>query len=261
MAADTLEGVVQTANAAVTIQRPLNHVEVWTVRQSAPEVQARLDAYRSLLTGEEQQRARRFLHAADEARFVIGRALARTMLSACAPVGVRQWTFTIDAHGRPVLATRPPGALDLRFNLTHTDGLIACAVTIGREVGIDAECITRSLTHDVAERFFSSREVADLHALPVADQPVVFFDYWTLKESYIKARGLGLALPLGQFAFIRTPGRAPAIEFAPELHDDAASWQFAQFWTTAEHRMAVAVRRHGADLPITVTDVVPEAPE
>ena len=73
----------------------------------------------------------------------------------------------------------------------------------------------------------------------------MFFDYWTLKEAYIKARGLGLALPLGQFTFIRTPDAAPAIAFAPELHDDPASWQFAQFWPTRDHRMAVAVRRHG----------------
>jgi 4'-phosphopantetheinyl transferase len=240
---------------------PLNHVEVWTVRQDAPEVQARLDLYRSLLTVDELQRARRFLRAEDEARFVIGRALARTMLSAFAPVGPRAWSFFIDEHGRPVLATLPDGAPDLRFNLTHTDGLVACAVTIGREVGVDAENINRTLTHDIAERFFSSREVADLHALPAAEQAVVFFDYWTLKESYIKARGLGLALPLGQFTFLRPPGAAPTIEFAPELHDDAASWQFAQFWPSANHRMAVAVRRRGEDLPISVTDVVPEVRE
>jgi 4'-phosphopantetheinyl transferase len=240
---------------------PLNHVEVWTVRQDAPAVQARLDLYRSLLTVVELQRARRFLRAEDEARFVIGRALARTMLSAFAPVGPRAWRFLIDEHGRPVLATLPAGAPDLRFNLTHTDGLIACAVTTGREVGVDAENINRALTHDVAERFFSPREVADLHALPAADQAVVFFDYWTLKESYIKARGLGLALPLGQFTFLRPPGAAPTIEFAPELHDDAASWQFAQFWPSANHRMAVAVRRRGEDLPISVSDVVPEVRE
>ncbi len=98
----------------------------------------------------------------------------------------------------------------------------------------------------------------DLRALPEADQPVVFFDYWTLKEAYIKARGLGLALPLGQFTFLRPPGRAPEIAFAPELHDDPASWQFAQFWPTPDHRMAVAVRRTGRDLPIEVTAVVPE---
>ena len=98
--------------------------------------------------------------------------------------------------------SRSAGRLpDLRFNISHTDGLIACAVTIGREVGVDVEHINRHLTHDVADRFFAPREVADLQSLPDEEQQRVFFDYWTLKEAYIKARGFGLALPLGDFAF------------------------------------------------------------
>jgi 4'-phosphopantetheinyl transferase len=233
------------------------HIEV--VRQDAPAVRQRLLSYERLLTADERQRAQRFLQVADRERFVIGRALARTMLSRYADVTPADWPFAIDDRGRPHLAARPSGAPDLRFNLSHTPGLVACAVTVGREVGVDVEEIGRRLVHDtIPERFFSAREVADLRARPETEQRVLFFDYWTLKESYIKARGLGLALPLGQFSFLCTPGRAPTIEFAAELHDDPASWQFAQFWPTAEHRMAVAVRRTGEDLPIEVSEVVPE---
>jgi 4'-phosphopantetheinyl transferase len=238
-------------------------VQVWVVRQEVAEVRDRLPSYEErILTAEERQRAQRFFQVADRERFVIGRALARTMLAQYASVKPRDWPLAIDGHGRPYLSSRPSGAPDLRFNLSHTPGLIACAVSLGREVGVDVEHIGRHLVHDnIPERFFSAREVADLRARPEADQRVVFFDYWTLKESYIKARGLGLALPLGQFSFLCLPGRAPTIEFAPELHDDPSSWQFAQFWPTAEHRMAVAVRRIGEDLRIDVTDVVPEVTE
>ena len=246
--------------------RPVDSVVyVWVVRQDAPAVRERLAAYGRLLSADEPQRAQRFLQVADRERFVLGRALARTMLSAFAALAAvkpADWHFVIDDHGRPQLASRPSGAPDLRFNLSHTPGLVACAVTVGREVGVDVEHIGRDLVHDnIPERFFSAREVADLRARPAAEQQVVFFDYWTLKESYIKARGLGLALPLGQFSFIWTAGAAPTIEFAPELHDDPASWQFAQFWPTAEHRMAVAVRRTGSDLRIDVSEVVPEVAE
>ena len=238
---------------------PLSHVEVWITRQDTPEVQARLDAYRSVLVPDEIAREQRFFQAADRARFVIGRVLARTMLSSYWPeLPPRAWPLVIDEHGRPHLGEQPPGAPDLRFNLSHTPGLIACALTVGREVGVDVEQIHRALTHEVPERFFSPREVSDLRALPEDQQHTVFFDYWTLKESYIKARGLGLALPLRQFTFLRTPGQAPTIAFAPELHDDPATWQFAQFWPTPEHRMAVAVRRRGRDLRIEVKEVVPE---
>ena len=235
-------------------------VLVWTAAPDQAEIMERFDRYRALLTEEEARRAARFVHFKDTALFVLGRTLAKTMLSTYAAVHPRDWCFEIDAHGRPNLAARPDGVPDLRFNLTHTAGLVACAVSVGREVGVDVERIDRRLVHDVPERYFSEREVADLRALPVDEQETVFFDYWTLKESYIKARGLGLALPLGQFTFHRTADRAPSISFAPELRDDPATWQFAQFWPTADHRMAVAVRRTGHDLPIAVEAVVPEVP-
>jgi 4'-phosphopantetheinyl transferase len=241
---------------------PTDHVDVWATQTDDPALRERLRGYRRLLSIEEARRAERFLHADDAMRFIVGRALARTMLSRYADVPPRDWLFVIDGHGRPELAARPAFAPDLRFNLTHTIGLVACAVTVGREVGIDVEHIGRSVTYDVPERFFSPQEVADLRALPDEDQQTAFFDYWTLKESYIKARGLGLSLPLRHFTFLRTPDLPPSITFAPELPDEPASWQFAQFWPTAEHRMAVAVRRLGADLPIRVVQhTVPEVPQ
>lgn len=236
----------------------VDKVEVWTVAQDAADVRARIDAYKAMLPEEERRRSLRFMQERDRERFVLGRVLARTMLSRWGGRPPRAWEIVIDERGRPELAREATAAANLRFNLSHTDGLIACALTVEREVGVDVETIDRHVTHDLPERFFSAREVADLRALPPDEQSVVFFDYWTLKEAYIKARGLGLALPLGQFTFIRSDGRAPCIEFAPELHDDPASWQFAQFWPTATHRMAVAVRRTGDDLPIVVSQVVPE---
>ncbi len=141
-------------------------VVVWTVRQGDAEVDARLRDYESLLTPDEQQRAQRFWQEPDRARFIIGRALARTMLSRFADVSPDKWRIVIDEHGRPLLGERPATVPDLRFNLSHTDGLVACALTIGREVGVDVEHIDRRLTHDVPERFFSPHEVADLQATP-----------------------------------------------------------------------------------------------
>lgn len=245
----------------MTVPMAADGVLVCTVRQDAPALGERLASYETLLTPDELRRAERFFRQAARERFVIGRALARTMLSRLAPVSPRDWDIRLDGYGRPELASRPAGTPDLRFNLTHTDGLVACAVAVGREVGLDAEAVDRRLVHDgIPERFFSPREVADLRALPREEQDLAFFDYWTLKEAYIKARGLGLALPLRHFSFVRRPGQPPSIEFAPELPDDPSSWQFAQFWPTPRHRMAVAIRRRGGDLPIRVADVVPEIP-
>ena len=234
---------------------PVDRVHVWTSTTDDAAQPSRLQAHVALLSPDERERCDRFWQEADRARFAMARAMVRNMLSRYVALAPNEWRFRIEEYGRPEVAELPAGAPDLRFNLSHTEGLVACAVTVGRDVGLDVENVHRQLTHQVPERFFSPQEVADLRALPQEDQALVFFDYWTLKESYIKARGLGLALPLGQFTFLRRPGLAPIICFAPELHDDPATWQFAQFWPTRDHRMAVAVRRVGEDLPIDVTAV------
>lgn len=238
---------------------PFNAVHVDLLQTADADALARLDAYRGLLSPGERERMNRFVFDKDRQAFVMTRALVRTMLSRYAPVRPADWTFIANAHGRPEILDRPAGVPDLRFNISHTDGLIACAVTIGREVGIDVEHIRRPLTHDVAGRFFAPSEVSDLRRLPADQQPVVFFDYWTLKEAYIKARGFGLALPLADFAFTLNPPHPPTIRFEPTLDDDPGSWQFTQAWITPVHRFALAVRRDGADLPVRLREAVPQA--
>ena len=236
---------------------PVDAVHIDLLSTTSADALARLDSYSALMTPDEHERMGRFVFDRDRRSFLLTRALVRTTLSRYAAIAPADWRFITNAHGRPEIVDRPPGVADLRFNISHTDGLIACAVTIGREVGVDVEHIGRRLTHDVAGRHFSPREVSALRALPAAEQDRVFFDYWTLKEAYIKARGFGLALPLGDFAFKLNPPRPPQIAFEPALDDDPATWQFLQEWPTPNHRLALAVRRSGPDLPVRIREVVP----
>jgi 4'-phosphopantetheinyl transferase len=240
---------------------PLNAVHVDLVHADSADAWAQHDAYRALLSPDEHDRMARLIFERDRRRFLLTRALVRTMLSRYAGVRPADWSFIANVHGRPEILDRPRGAPDLRFNLSHTEGLIACAVTIGREVGVDVEHIGRRLTHDVAGRFFAPREVSDLRVLPEDEQHRTFFDYWTLKEAYIKARGFGLALPLADFAFKLSPPAPPQISFEPSLQDDASTWQFHQEWPTPLHRLGLAVRREGADLPVRIRFAVPTIPK
>ena len=239
---------------------PLNAVHVDLVHTGDVAAAARRDAYLALMSPDEHERMARLIFERDRRRFLLTRALVRTMLSRYAAVRAADWRFVENVHGRPEILDRPRGVPDLRFNISHTDGLIACAVTIGREVGVDVEHIGRRLTHDVAGRFFAPQEVKDLAILPEDEQQKAFFDYWTLKEAYIKARGFGLALPLADFAFTLAPPSQPRIAFEPALDDDPETWQFAQAWPTPHHRLALAVRREGADLPVRIRRVVPKVP-
>ncbi len=239
---------------------PDDLVRVVLVDQDAPAVRAQLPAYRRLLSDEERDREARFHFDADRERFVIGRSLTRLLLSESLGGDPRAWRFGTNAHGRPELLTPP--AQPFGFNVSHTPGLIACVVATTMDVGVDVELIERTLTYEIPERFFAPAEVRDLRRLPVDAQARTFFDYWTLKEAYIKARGMGLALPLAHFAFHLAPPAAPTVVFDTEIQDEADHWQFAQGWPTPRHRLGVAVRRTpGRDKTVRVEMIVPRVPQ
>jgi 4'-phosphopantetheinyl transferase len=224
--------------------------------EAGPDV---VTACRGVLSTDELARADRFVFAPDRVRYTLAHALVRHVLSRHAPLPPQAWRFFENDHGCPFVLDPPAGAPGLHFNLSHTRGLIAVGVVTGRDLGVDVEFVDRGLTQDVAGRFFAPDEVRDLRGLPEDQQPVAFFDYWTLKEAYIKARGLGLALPLDQFAFALRADRAPTIAFGPQIADDPSRWQFFQAWPLPRHRMGVAVERRGADLPIELVWETPGA--
>jgi len=232
-------------------------VHVWTVSPDSIDDPGLLEAYRELMSPDETLKCRRLHFARHRHICLVTRALVRTVLSKYADVDPGAWTFEHNEHGKPEIAA---GRCDLplRFNLSHTRGLVACAVALRREVGVDVEWLGRTArTIEVADRYFSPTEVRDLHAAPAGEQRDRFFRYWTLKESYIKARGVGLALPLGQFSF-HIDSDPIRISFDPDPEDDPKSWRFELFRPSSEHLMAAAVRREdGSDPFFRVRETTP----
>jgi 4'-phosphopantetheinyl transferase len=224
-------------------------VHVWIVEPERVQSPRLLESYRALLDAEEQQRHLRFRFERHRHLYLVAHALVRTVLSRYAPVQPEAWRFTTVGNGRPEVA---PGLPRLRFNLSHTESMAVCAVALEEDVGVDVENAERpGQTVELADHFFAPAEVAALHALPPERQRARFFEYWTLKESYIKARGQGLSLPLDQFAFHLEPGRRPRIAFDPRLVDDPQSWQFVQLMPSPRYPVALAVRR-ARSLPLQV---------
>lgn len=238
------------------IDLPNDEVHVWYLIPDELRDPHVLAAYEALLAGSERQRRARYHFEHSRREYLLTRALARTTLSRYADVAPAAWTFRENAYGRPEVDVAGYGWL--HFNLSNTRGLIACAVARDHEVGVDVEDTERhGETVDIADRFFSPVEVAALRALPETAQRGRFFDYWTLKEAYIKARGMGLAIPLDQFSFLLD---RPSIHIAfdPRLDDDASTWQFQQFGWSPRHRAAAAVRRGaGPDLRFVDRRTVP----
>jgi 4'-phosphopantetheinyl transferase len=238
-----------------------NEVHVWYVPLEEANDPALLGRYHQILSPEERGRMARYVQAKDRHQFIVARGLLRTTLSRYADVTPTDWQFLCNRYGKPEIF-EPAHHAGLRFNLSHTHGLVTCAVNRHHDVGIDVERTDRPTTLDIARRFFSPVEASHLERLPCEHQQRVFFDYWTLKEAYIKARGMGMQLPLDEFWFHLGSGPTPSIQFAPTLQDDPARWQFFQFTPGPCHKMAVAVCRPvGKEVTFQVRRTVPLVPE
>ncbi len=207
-----------------------------------------------MLSPEERDRLGRFRVAEARHDYLVAHALVRLTLSRYAvDVDPGHWVFSHGSFGRPEIAG-PRGAPPLRFNLSHTPGMIACGVTLERPLGVDVEEITRPLdAMRLANRFFSRAEAEALRGVPSGARVRRFFEIWTLKESYVKARGTGLSLSLDRFAFHLEDGGPVSVFFDPCFRDAERRWQFAVLHPTPRHVLAVAVERaNGAEVSIRV---------
>jgi len=214
-----------------------------------------LKQYSSLLTEEETIKQQRYKFDIDKHDALITRAFIRDLLSYYADVSPNAWRFEKGEKDKPEIVNPP---LPLRFNISHTKGLIICAVTLSNDIGCDVEDINR--TNDVlaiAERYFSAQETNELFSLPQEVQRSRFFDYWTLKESYIKAWGLGLAIPLADFTFTINDDAYDKVNnkpftiknniqlsFAPHRIDEPNAWKSWLIYPKGndEHRIALSLR-------------------
>jgi len=215
--------------------------------------------YDALLTADERAKVSRYRFEKDRHTSLVTRALVRTVLSRYAAVAPADWRFVTNQYGRPEI-DEPREQRMLRFNLSHTEGLVVCLVSRGREVGVDVENRARGGgLLEIADRFFSPFEVKALRTLPSGEQMDRFFLYWTLKESYIKARGMGLALSLSAFSFdLDSPGSGIRVLFDPSLGDDPRRWQFSAMSYGRRHAIAAGVEsKGGRDVKIVLRETVP----
>jgi 4'-phosphopantetheinyl transferase len=240
-------------------------IDVYLLRPSscAPDDHAALFAW---LHATELERYHRYVFDRHRLEYLATRALVRRALSAHRPIAPPAWQFRITSHGRPEID--PP--CGLTFNLANHPTLIVCAIRPvpelaarapteapirGPELGIDVEPLTRG--PDVlalAGSVFAPDEIAALRALPETAQPDRALALWTLKEAYIKARGLGLSLPLDGFAFSFDHSH-PRIAFAPAITDTPERWTFRTI-DLLDHRIALALEATGACPIIRLHEVV-----
>jgi len=239
------------------------NIDVWLAFYNEIVDEQLLSRLRELLSDAERLQQQRFYFADDRKRYLVTRALVRTVLSQYVAVAPADWVFSANQYGRPEIANPNGEGGGLSFNLSHSRGLIALGVTQRRELGVDCEnVLVRQVSIGIADRFFAPTEVAELAGVQEDQRQDRFFEYWTFKESYIKARGMGLSIPLDQFSFEYPHERGVRITIQPELADDAGRWCFWQFRPTPEHLLAICAERlEGAPPTLTIRKVVPTVME
>jgi 4'-phosphopantetheinyl transferase len=217
---------------------PAQNVHVW-FRATDTLDEAAIAAAASVLSEDERAQYRRFRFAPDARDYAAAHALLRHTLSLSGDQTPAGWRFARTPAGKPLLIAE--GANRASFSLSHTRGMVACAVTSDVKVGVDLEWVDREVDAEgIAARFFAPAEAAQLAELQGDARRDRFFDLWTLKEALAKALGRGMAVSLRSLAFTVWPGGDIRLD-APDIDPDA--WQFALFAPSPRHRLAVAVGR------------------
>lgn len=246
---------LRAISIAETLSYETGLVDLWYYfyEGAAPEL---LATHETLLTSDERERHRSFRFERDRRLFLASQALVRTVLSSYSTVAPGDWRFSASEHGKPSVSA-PAVNPTIHFNLANTSGLVVCVVSAAHaQLGVDAERIDQKVEAvALAERYFSSSEFSNLRALPASERPRRFFAYWTLKESYVKARGLGLTLGTDRFSFLLED--EISIVFDTGFADDATSWRFALLDVPPNHMIGVSVKTGGPALSLRATHVVP----
>ncbi len=168
-------------------------IEVWNIR--LPDHRNDTALCRSLLSGEELERAAKFFKPADAEGFILGRGLLRRILADCLNTRPSWLEFRRTALGKPFLEE----SNGLEFNVSHSRDRLLIAVTAGRAVGVDIEFRRSGLAMEsIAKRWFAPEEQMFFGA---AENPADrFFEIWAKKEAYVKALGAGIYKDLNTFA-------------------------------------------------------------
>lgn len=215
-----------------------DEVHVWTLAVTKSD-QKHIKRLAHVLCPDEIDRLKQITHKQSKREYQAAHILCRMMLSNFSDLAPADWLFTKGEYGRPEI-NEELNHQSLRFNISHTNGLVACALSTKHDIGIDVEWRSRSNMIDtIAKRNFSNSELSYFKNSPPTEQRMVFFSFWTLKESYIKAIGKGLHEQLDSFAF-----DLDTLEISFLRKNDIRNkncWSFNLFTPSQEHLCALCV--------------------
>lgn len=206
---------------------------------------AEVEALFGTLSPEERERAERLRFEKDRRHFIVARGTLRALLGRVLRAEPAGLSFVYEAYGKPALS-RVEGRESIHFNVSHSGGLALYALARDRRVGLDVERVRADFAPEqIAEQFFSEDEVRRLRALPAALRAEGFFNCWTRKEAYIKARGEGLSFPLERFAVSLSPHEPARLLSVGGSTREAERWSLRRLRPGVGYVGAVAAEGRG----------------
>jgi len=220
---------------------PENEVHLWRASLDLPPDE--LARMGELLATDEVDRAARFRFKNDRDQFVVRRGLLRIILGRYLEIPPEKVGFTYNAFGKPAIGNNPE---EIRFNLSHCRGLALIAVTRRAEIGVDVERTHNDVEIErISEGLFSEVERDTLRSLAPKARTQAFFNCWTRKEAYLKARGEGLSFPLNQFTVSILPGEPPRLLAAQNDAAEIERWTLYELAPATDYVAALAIEGRG----------------
>ena len=233
------------------LELPFDEVHVWLAKLDDYPA----DSLKLLLAADELARAGRFHFDKDRNHYIVARGWLRKLLAAYLGVGAGELRFSYAEKGKPALEESQRSSLN--FNLAHSHGLAIYGFSRSREVGVDLEFVREDLADEkIAERFFSQGEIDVLRKLPADLRKQAFFDCWTRKEAYIKARGEGLSMPLDEFDVSLRPGEAAALLRNHKEPGEVTRWSMQSVAVPAGYVAALVASGHDWRLKTFTVDQI-----
>ena len=218
-----------------------NTLHVWTASLDE-ETPPLTDEAFTVLSADELTRATRLQRLEDRLLFTRAHIAVRQTLARYTLIPAQELSFDIGRHGRPEISN-PDAPNGLRFNLSHTPGMIAIVIHCAFNAGVDVERIDRVADLVAMSRTcFTDVEREALLALPAEQQPLRFAQLWVLKESFIKATGTGLTTSLKSISFDLSVPSSISFKCSPDIEKNPLSWSFNLSQPTRYHVLATAAR-------------------
>jgi 4'-phosphopantetheinyl transferase len=217
-----------------------DEVHVWSVSVAAAPSQ--IERLLGSLSSDEISQARRFHFQKDRQRFMWCRALLRLILGHYLDLEPGELVLRYNPYGKLYLM-HIPGRIRLNFNLSHSNLLALFAITRDREVGIDVEHIRRDFPwEEMVDHFLPREESEALYALPKALQCETFLRRWTGKEAYLKARGVGISLPMDQIETSSVPGYQGNFLRVKDHFQESKDWTLVELTPAIGYIAALVVQ-------------------